>query len=304
MASTAGTHIQTEELIQLRLQARGLSLQSRCRASSAISGMHQSRFRSRGIDFQESRSYQPGDDIRAMDWRVTARTGKPHTKLYREERERPVIVMVDLGPSMFFGTRVAFKSVIAARAAALIGWTAINHGDRIGAFLFGAGKHQEIPASGGRRGVLRLIRALAAWSSPDNASPSEGLGATLARLRRVARPGSLIFILSDFYTLDEDSERHLTRLRLHNDIVACQINDALELEPPPPGRYGITDGIHSGILDTGTISSRARYQTHFSHHHQRVRELLTKRAVPLIRLLTHEDVLEGLRRGLSNPTRS
>ncbi len=299
-----GVHIQTDELIQLRLRSRGLNLQSHLRVSSTISGVQASRFRGRGIDFQESRSYQPGDDIRAMDWRVTARTGRPHTKLYQEERERPVIIMIDLGPSMFFGTQVAFKSVIAARAAALIGWTAIRNGDRIGAFLFGPGQHQEIPATGGRRGVLRLIQALAAWNVPDQNNSTEGLGAALARLRRVARPGSLVFILSDFYSLDQDTERHLTRLRLHNDVVACQISDALEQQPPPPGRYGISDGLHIGVLDTSTTPSWQHYQAHFAQHHQAVRELLAKRAVPLIRLSTHEDVLEGLRRGLSNPAQS
>ncbi|MDX1654777.1 MAG: DUF58 domain-containing protein, partial [Candidatus Competibacteraceae bacterium] len=178
-------------MIRLRLQAPALVGGTR-RALSASAGLHASRFRGRGIDFQESRNYQPGDDIRNMDWRVTARTGRPHTKLYREERERPVILLIDTGPTLFFGTRVAFKSVIAARAAALIGWAAVAAGDRVGASFFGAGPHGELRPLGGRRGALGLIRILADRLQPGDRPeplPGDGLGAALGRVRRVARPG-------------------------------------------------------------------------------------------------------------------
>ena len=161
-------HASSDELVRCRLQARDLRLDSRLSARSAITGVHASRFRGRGMDYQESRVYQSGDDIRSMDWRVTARTGRAHVKLYQEERERPVVVMVDLGPGMFFATRGAFKSVIAARAAALIGWAAIQNGDRIGALLFNGG-HHEIRPQGGQRGVLRLIRELVTATDPGKA---------------------------------------------------------------------------------------------------------------------------------------
>lgn len=301
----AGIHISVDELIRLRLKARGLNLETRRRAQATNSGVHHSRFRGRGIDYLESRNYQPGDDIRNMDWRVTARTGRAHTKLYQEERERPVIVMVDLSPSMFFGTRVAFKSVIAAQAAALIGWSTVTNGDRIGAFFFGrAGRvsHHEIPPAGGRRGVLRMIRELVHWTTPDehvgNLS-QDGLGEALRRIRRVARPGSLVLILSDFYSVDDETERHLTHLRQHNDVIACQIWDRLELSPPPPGRYGISDGEHLGVLDTSSNDFRQRYEGYFVDHHLRIRNLLVRRGVPLLRLVTDEDVADKLRRGLN-----
>lgn len=298
-----GIRVSPDELIQLRLRARSIPLDSRRQVAYATAGIHPSRFRGRGIDYQESRNYQPGDDIRAMDWRVTARTGRPHTKLYREERERPVIVMVDLGPSMFFGTRVAFKSVLAARAAALLGWATVHHGDRIGAFLFAGDGHQELRPTGGRHGVLKLIRALVAWTAPERGLAGAGspsLGAALQRLRRVVRPGSLVFILSDFYSLDEDSDYHLTRLRQHNDLVACQIVDTLELAAPPPDRYAITDGQRSGILDIRSKALRERYEAYFAGHRQRVRRLALKRSIPLLLLATHEDVADSLRRGLAN----
>jgi len=302
----AGVHVNVDELIRLRLKAKGLNLETRRRAQATNSGVHHSRFRGRGIDYLESRNYQAGDDIRNMDWRVTARTGRAHTKLYQEERERPVITMVDLSPSMFFGTRVAFKSVVAAQAATLLGWSTVTNGDRIGAFLFGgAGRrsHHEIPPTGGRRGVLRMIRDLVEWTRPEAQVGSlgqDGLGEALRRVRRVARPGSLVFIFSDFYSADEDTERHLTHLRQHNDVVACQIWDRLELSPPPPGRYGISDGRQLGLLDTSGAEFRQRYEDYFAEHHLHIRNLLTRRGVSLLRLATDEDVADSLRRGLAS----
>lgn len=294
-----------DELIQLGLKARGIRLESRRQVAYAQAGGQLSRVRGRGIDYQESRAYQPGDDIRHMDWRVTARTSRPHTKLYREERERPVIVMVDLNPSMFFGTQGAFKSVAAARVAALIGWAAVHQGDRVGGFLFGCHGHEELAATGGRRGILRLIRALSAWTSPTEGFPydgrAQGLGAALQRLRRVARPGSLVYILSDFYALDQDSERHLSRLRQHNDVVACQIADSVELKAPPPGRYAITDGLQTRVLDTRSTLARDRYDLYCASRQQRVQNLMHKYSVPVLILASHDDIPERLRKGVLNP---
>ena len=307
-AATPGVvHASSDELVRCHLQARDLRLDSRQSARSAITGVHASRFRGRGMDYQESRVYQPGDDIRSMDWRVTARSGHAHVKLYQEERERPVVVMIDLGPGMFFATRGAFKSVIAARAAALIGWAAIQNGDRIGALLFNGG-HHEIRPLGGQRGVLRLIRELVTATDPGQAmaghaenNETSHLNEALLRLRRVARPGSLVFILSDFYAINEDTRRHLQDLRQHNDIVACQIVDALELEPPAAGRYAISDGVHTGLLDTRSAARRAAYTEYFASHHRAVRDLMRQCAVHLHRIATTDDVARTLRHGLAHP---
>ena len=307
VVTTGVVHASSDELVRCRLQARDLRLDSRQSARSAITGVHASRFRGRGMDYQESRVYQPGDDIRSMDWRVTARSGHAHVKLYQEERERPVVVMIDLGPGMFFATRGVFKSVIAARAAALIGWAAIQNGDRIGALLFNGG-HHEIRPLGGQRGVLRLIRELVTATDPAKAmtdpavnSDTSHLNEALLRLRRVARPGSLVFILSDFYAINADTKRYLQDLRQHNDIVACQIVDALELEPPAAGRYAISDGVHTGLLDTRSAARRAAYTEYFASHHRAVRDLMRQCAVHLHRIATTDDVARTLRHGLAHP---
>ena len=260
------------------------------------------------MDYLESRGYQPGDDIRNMDWRVTARSGHPHVKVYEEERERPVVSLVDLSPGMFFATRGAFKSVVAARAAALIGWAAVRHGDRCGALLFNGG-HHELRPMGGQRGVLRLIRSLVPATDPARgmAPPDAGdnhLNDALERLRRVARPGGLVFILSDFYAINNDTQRHLKELRKHNDVVACQIFDVLETEPPPPGRYPVTNGEQTSILDVSLREQRERYARYFEHHHHAVQDLMQQCAVPLLRVSTTDDVAESLRTGLANSGRA
>ncbi len=250
--------------------------------------------RGRGMDYWESRAYQPGDDIRQMDWRVTARSGRPHTKLYREERERPVIVVTDFGYSMWFATRTAFKSVIAARVAALLGWSAVANGDRIGGFIFGNCRHHELSPSAGRRGVLRLIQALSHWREPKSTDPFIHLSDVLTAVRRVARPGSLIIILSDFYRLDGAAREILLRLRSHNDIIACRILDQLEWKAPPPGQYAITDGLSTAILNTADPVFVRDYQQSLETGHRTVKRLLSGCGVPMIELQTSDDPVTQL----------
>ncbi len=161
----AATHVTVADLIGLQRYAGKIDLMHARSARARLAGNHLSRFRGRGMDYQESRAYQAGDDVRSMDWRVTARTGKPHVKVYQEERERPVVLFLDLNPGMFFGSRGMLKSVAAARAAALIAWAAAAHGDRIGALLFNGG-YCDLQPRGGKHGVLRLIRQVVEHTDP------------------------------------------------------------------------------------------------------------------------------------------
>src|SRR5664279_930230 len=267
----SGTWASAEDLIGLKREAGKIGLTHAGPARARLAGDHLSRFRGRGMDYQESRGYQAGDDIRSMDWRVTARTGNPHVKVYQEERERPVVVFVDLNPGMFFGTQGMLKSVLAARAAALIAWAALARGDRVGAMLFNGG-HSDLQPRGGKHGVLRLIRQLVALTDPragiEAPGHEGGLNAALGRLRRVARPGSLIVLISDFYGIDDESARHLSWLRRHNDVVALQVVDAIEEAPPPSGRYGVATPGGRVILDTGSSAARRAYSDYFGRHHE------------------------------------
>lgn len=302
-AASNGVVPSREELIGLRLSARNLPLNLRQVVQSVTAGSRRSAFRGRGMDYAESRGYQAGDDIRNMDWRVTARSGRPHVKVYQEERERPVVIMADFGPGMFFATEGAFKSIIAARAAALIAWATIQNGDRIGALLYNGG-HQELRPTNGPRGALHLIRELVLAADPAKvaqavAQPDDRFNEALTRLRRVARPGSLVFIFSDFYHLDSHSKRHLQLLRRHSDVVACQILDRLELRPPAPGRYPVMMGDRQGILDTRSTTQCAAWTQHFAARRARVGELMQQCAIPLLQLSTADDVSQRLRQLLT-----
>ncbi|MGF1547175.1 MAG: DUF58 domain-containing protein [Thiotrichales bacterium] len=293
--------VDRRDLIGLRNAARGLRLRVERPVGSPLTGVQRSRLRGRGMDYLESRHYQAGDDVRSMDWRVTARAGAPYVKLYVEERERPVVVVVDLGPGMFFATRGAFKSVVAARAAALIGWAAVAHGDRIGALVLDDG-HQELKPRGGRRGVLTLIDALARAgtleATPRRANPVD-FDAALERLRRVARPGSLLVLISDFLALGDLARHHLTELKRHNELLAIQVSDPLELAIPVPGEYGISDGQRRTLLNLRDDTPRQRFHAYFAERHLRARALFDGLRVPRLRLRTTDDLALMLRRGLS-----
>jgi uncharacterized protein (DUF58 family) len=297
------TCVTLKELIDLQRYARNLDLAYRQPVRAQLAGNHDSRFRGRGMDYQESRSYQPGDDIRNMDWRVTARAGRPHTKLFQDERERPVVLFLDLGPSLFFATQGVLKSVVSARAATLLAWAAAAHGDRIGALLFNGGHHELKPRSG-HRGVLPLIHSLVEHTDPvrglSTAPHPGGLNDALVRLRRIVRPGSLVFLIGDFNGLDENTSNHLLRLRQHNDLAALHITDPLELASPLPGRYGVTDGEHVGILDTRSETGRQHYNTFFQQHQKRLQQVMQQCAIPLLPLSTTDNVVSALQARFGN----
>jgi uncharacterized protein (DUF58 family) len=294
-----GIYLTAAELISLRPRCHALRLPMRQAAASALAGAYRSRFRGRGVDFLESRSYQPGDDIRNMDWRVTARTGKAHTKVFQEERERPVLVVLDASPSLYFGTRRRLKSVAAGQMAAAIAWAAVRRGDRIGGFLFSPGLHRELRPAGGRRGAMRMIQGLVEWLEPRRMAngQDEPLSMALERVRHTVRPGSLVIVISDFFNMDEDCGRHLSRLRQHNDVIGCQVLDVAE-HHLPAGRYPITDGEESTILDMALSNSRQRYESMGHRHLNEPRRLFQKHQCGWLVLNTDDDPVEVLGREL------
>ncbi len=304
IAVSSATHVITKDLILLQQKANKLDMSRRSYARSSSTGSHHSQFRGRCMDYQESRIYQAGDDIRNMDWRVTARAGKPHTKLYQEERERPVVLVVDFNPGMFFGSINMLKSVLAAKAATLIAWSVASRGDRIGALILNS-SHQELPPKTGKRGVLQLIRELVIHGDPEiglkqRTESHISMNDELKRLRRLAKPGSLVFLISDFYDIDEETASHLRQISRHNDILAIQIVDPLELAPPPPERYTVTDGKSNGVLNTKSRKGHDKYQKFFSQHHQKIQQLMRKQNIPLLQISTADDLLLSLQKHFGN----
>ncbi len=235
-STTDGITPSVAELVALRRAAQGLASSLR-RSADRLIGQQESPFRGRGMEYAESRPYSPGDEVRHIDWRVTARTGRPYTKLFQAERERTTLLVLESSVAMRFGTRVCFKSVQAARLAALLAWAAQGEGDRIAACCFGDRRGQ-LPPRGARGGVMRALAALVQWSE-DKPAPAQdrSLAQALEQISPLLRPGSRILLLLDAGSIDAPALRMLARLRSHHDLAACLLADALELRPPPPGRY-------------------------------------------------------------------
>ncbi len=293
-----GVAPQVDDLVRLRGDAHRLWLTPRKIVASTQSGEYRSSFRGRGIDFDSTRAYQNGDDIRTMDWRVTARTGRAHVKVYHEERERPVHLAVDCGATMRFGTRGVFKSVVAARATALLAWAASEHGDRVGAVLFGIDRHIELVPTGGVRGVLSVIHGLVSADASTSSSAENVLAKGVERLRRVTRPGSLVMLASDFRGWNDNVARELGALSQRCDLILSFIYDGLEAQPPPPGYYRVSNGQTVRIVDAGARHFGDQLRTAFSSRRLTVREFCKVRGCPFIEMTTECNVASQLAAGL------
>ncbi|MEZ5787937.1 MAG: DUF58 domain-containing protein [Xanthobacteraceae bacterium] len=266
-------------------------------------GTNRSVFRGRGMEFDEARIYQPGDDARSIDWRVTARTGKMHTKLFHEERERPVLILADLRASMHFGTRTQFKSVLAATIAAELAWVGIDGGDRVGGFILLPNGVRSFPATRNISAMLRLLKALSDGTQPvdepDGEAEERPLHAAVDRLRQVSRPGTLVFIVSDFADFDERTERAIKRLSLHAHVTNVLVYDQLD-EMLPHGNQRISDGDHVTLLAAlgrGAIEDHARS---FRDRRDRLERICRQRGMSFLAIPTAasaRDVLAPHRKG-------
>jgi uncharacterized protein (DUF58 family) len=284
-----GAYAALDDLIALRFPARQLNLARRKRALSVLAGPNKSNFRGRGIDFEEVRNYQAGDDIRSIDWRVTARTGTAHTKLFREERERPVLVAVDQRSNMFFGSTHCFKSVLAAHVASLLAWSALDAGDRVGGLVFNDNGHREIRPRRSRKTVLALISQIDEYNRalPLEVPTATEFSEVLANLRRIARPGSSLFIVSDFRGAgDERAREQLFRLAQHIEITAIACSDPLEATLPRAGRYAVTDGSARSELDTAEKGLRSAYSEQTRQLRERLSTDFLKLGIPLLQAST------------------
>jgi uncharacterized protein (DUF58 family) len=295
-------------LIRLNGPARAIALDV-LRVNSLQTGAYVSHFRGRGMEFDESRPYQPGDDPRSIDWRVTARSTTAYTKLFREERERPVLVVVDLRASMHFATQGCFKSVNASRAAALLSWAAHYRGDRLGGLIFGDTTHRELKPKLGRQAALRFVHQLAEhpdWQvreRPDGGDGEQQLTQAMSSLRRVARPGSLVVVLSDFLGLSRAAQSYLSSVARHNEVLALFLNDPIERELPPPGRYRLVAGDDEMAIDTYTRAARDDYKNAFEARSHKLEVFCHRYGIHLMPLSTQDDPVATLQSALGKRSR-
>ncbi|HVS77849.1 MAG TPA: DUF58 domain-containing protein [Steroidobacteraceae bacterium] len=291
------------ELLALRGAAHGLSLHGRKATRVTLLGVHSSAQRGRGLEFQEVRPYVAGDDPRNIDWRVTARRGRPHTKLFREERERPVWLLVDLQPGLFFGTRRQLKSALVLRTAALLAWVASLGGDRVGAVIAHDGAQTRIlPARARQTGVLPLLDALLQCQPRAPAQPSPlAMEEALRALLPLVRPGNLILAVSDFAGLREEAVSLWTALAAHSDLRLFWVTDALEEEGLPDGRFRVGLPGRLRLLEGARV--RDRWRQAWREREARIAALSQRVAAPVVRLDTREPV-EVVLRPLLRPRQS
>ncbi len=296
-------HVTVPALLNLRAEGKKLFLMPG-RISARQSGDYLSSFKGRGMEFDESRPYQPGDDVRHLDWRVTARTGKAHSKMFREEQERPVFLWVDQRVPMQFATQGKFKSVIAAEIAGLLAWSATYNRDRIGGIIFSEQVHHELKPKRGNSAVLRLINQLALpQTDVEIVAPEKARQAGLRamfRLRRLAKPGSLIFLMSDFRHFDAIAESQLIQLGRHSDVVIVLVYDPLESALPPAGQYQLSNGQQEVLLNTYDRQRVDNYKKKFMAHQMRLRDISRQCRMPFLECLTTDKPIEILQRGLGS----
>jgi len=294
-----GAHTSLEGLIRERFAARDLNLWKQRKVLSSMTGLHQSNLRGRGIDFSEVRVYQPGDDIRTIDWRVTARTQKTHTKVFHEERERPVMIMLDQRQSLFFGSRLAFKSVTAAHTASLLAWGALNHGDRVGGLVFSDQGLKEIKPKRSKHSVLQFLNTVHSYNQALGKHSVErnrsALTEALIHARRLVKPGTALIIISDFTDLEDEAIGHLRQLTRHNDVVGVFVYDDMEKELPKPGMYQITNGEKRALISTQGQRTRENYRQQFEQRKELIQNTLTRSGMPLILAPTHIPASDTLR---------
>jgi len=281
-----------DSLLAQQQVARLLQRHSRYRKATKQAGNHQVRQLGRGMEFAESRPYSPGDDIRSMDWKVTARTGEPHTKLFEEERERPVLLWCDYRPSMFFATQGQFKSVVMSEIASLLAWKSWLDGDRVGGMLLALDDEQQLRPARSKSKVLQLIKLLAdaTRNVPSFAETGDiGLSQSWKRLRRVLAPGSQVILLSDFRGIDEEAEQQLRRIARRSAVTLIVISDPFEHQLPAKTQLRLSDGLRFLRLNTTQSALCDDYKKNDENQLNRIQTLALQCRARLIEISTADD---------------
>ncbi len=298
-----GVYVSLGDLVALQHRAHGFSFLPRQPIQSLLSGRHASRLRGRGLNFEEIRRYQLGDDIRQIDWKVTARTRKTHSRVFTEERERTTLLLVDQRASMFFGSVKNMKSVTAAEMAALGAWRVLSQKDRVGALVFNDSQIVEIRPQRSQATVMRILQTIVeqnrALSLNSGVRPNPGMfNDVLRRCDRLAKHDCLVCIISDGAGHDEESRQLLTRIARHNDVLFAFVHDPLETELPAAGPLVFGDGVQQLEVDTNDRGLRTRFRETFAEQRAAGRKFLLHRETPVIPLSTSESVVDQIRHQL------
>jgi uncharacterized protein (DUF58 family) len=290
-------------LVRLRFAAHGFSYLPKQPVRSLLSGRKRSRLRGRGLDFDELRHYRPGDDIRNMDWRVTNRTGKPHVRVYTEERDRPVMVVVDQRLPMFFGSQQKMKSVVAAEVAAITAWRVLSVGDRIGSILFNDSRTVETRPTRNERRLTSWLSDLTTMNNelsvlaPQGSNP-KALSQALLMLERNVGHDYLVILISDFYGWNDATLGSIRRISRHNDVICTLIYDPLERDISMADKLVVSDGTFQLEVDPERQGLGKKFEASFESAVAHVQGELQRHDILVIPIDTVSPVTDQLREKL------
>lgn len=284
-------------LLQMRI--RGLSFLPKQPVGSLLSGRHASRVRGRGLNFEEIRAYQPGDDVRTIDWKVTARTRSPHTRVYTEERDRPVLLIVDQRQGMFFGTQLYMKSVICSHLAALTMWQVLEQGDRVGAIVFNDSDRTHVPCRRGKATARQVLTEIVQYNHllnavPGGAESSDMLPQVLETACRLAAHDHLVVVISDFNGLNDAARSSLRRLAIKNDLIGMLVHDPSASKIPRADSLVVSDGELQ--IELGNGSRRQNIEDATSGRLQKVMALRHEVDMSIMPITTADEALPQLLR--------
>lgn len=270
---------------------------------SLLAGRHASRLRGRGLNFEEIRRYLPGDDVRQIDWKATVRTRKTQLRVYTEERERTVLLLVDQRMGMFFGSVRNMKSVAAAETAALAAWRVLGQKDRIGALVFNDSAIDSVAPQRSQAAVMKILKAVAARNQSLSVAkavrPNPAmLNSVLQRASNLVKHDSLVCLISDGRGHDDETRHLLSRIAAHNDVLLCLVTDPMEADLPEAGQLVFSDGRLQIQVDTGRPAIRARVRSDYVGRLDDARKFLLQKEIPILPLTAAEDVGVQLRRYL------
>ncbi|OPZ76667.1 MAG: hypothetical protein BWY78_01301 [Alphaproteobacteria bacterium ADurb.Bin438] len=260
-------------------------------------GGYRSIFKGRGMEFDEVRIYQQGDDIRAIDWRVTARRGEAYTKLYQEEREKPVFILADLRPRMRFATKGAYKSVISAKIASLVAWSAYGRGDKVGGTVLSCKKGIDFSPKKDRKKVFAYLNALSLASCEEDEKTENNLAEALMRTKRVSKAGGMIFVISDFHDFNDEAKKQFSDISLKNEVFFINIIDPIE-EDLPKGSYQVSNGDEIITLYADDKNFMNEYRNYFKKKRDDLQSYCDKKRIKLVFIKTNDDLAEALRKGI------
>ena len=302
-----GAYTNLDDLIRIRFKARDFSFLPHQPVSSILSGRYASRLRGRGLNFEELRRYLPGDDIRTMDWRVTARTRAPHVRVYTEEKDRAVLLVVDQRMNMFFGTRDRMKSVTAAELAALGAWRALDVGDRVGVVAFNDTEVTDIRPQRSQQTVMSILGTVVRMNhrlrvaAGIERNPGM-LNEALRKAIRLAPHDVLVVVISDFFGADAQSGQLAARLAAHNDVLGLLVHDLIRLDPRGQS-ITVSDGVLQMELNLADKRVRNRIADDYRAEQEQITGFLKKLSAPLFLVSNEGDVVDQVRQLLGVPRR-